>query len=176
MKNFSQLFAGLFILLLSFNVHAQSKTGADYFEGKWNVLVKGLPNGDTKMVIVLEKKDTILTGSVQDTTGKEIAKFDKVEFNETTATVYFVAQGYDVNLVMNKKDDDHITGSMMGMFEAEGDRVKVIKLVIDSTQLESYKAAPKEEIEPSFRLEPGVLTLYAVSEKDKPISISFWRF
>ena len=54
--------------------------------------------------------------------------------------------------------------------------VRLAKLVIDSTQLESYKAAPKEEIEPSFRLEPGVLTLYAVSEKDKPISISFWRF
>lgn len=127
MKKLSQLFAGLFILFLSSNIHAQSKTGADYFEGKWNVLVKGLPNGDTKMFVVLEKKDSTLTGAVQDTTGKEIAKFDKVEFSETTATVYFVAQGYDVNLVMNKKDEDHITGSMMGMFEAEGDRVKLIR-------------------------------------------------
>ena len=127
MRKLTQLLVGLFILLSSPDVQAQSKTGADYFEGKWNVLVKGLPNGDTKMVIVLEKKDSILTGFVQDTTGKEIAKFDKVEFSDTTATVYFVAQGYDVNLVINKKDDDHITGTMMGMFEAEGDRVKVIK-------------------------------------------------
>ena len=44
--------------------------------------------------------------------------------------------------------------------------VRLAKLVIDSTQLESYKAALKEEIETSIKLEPGVLTLYVVSEKD----------
>jgi hypothetical protein len=32
-----------------------------------------------------------------------------------------------VNLAMTKKDDDHITGSLMGMFDAEGERVKVAK-------------------------------------------------
>jgi hypothetical protein len=127
MKKLIQLSGGLFILLLSFNVNAQIKTGADYFEGKWSVLIKGLPNGDTKMIFVLEKKDTTMTGVVQDSTGKEISKLDKVELNKTTATVYFNAQGYDVNVVMNKKDEDHITGNMMGMFDAEGDRVKVTK-------------------------------------------------
>jgi len=127
MKKLSHLFIGLFILLLSSNVQAQSKTGADYFEGKWDVLVKGLPQGDTKMVFVLEKKDTTMTGGVQDSTGTQIAKIDKVELSDITATLYFSAQGYDVNLVMNKKDEDHITGSLMGMFDAEGDRVKAIK-------------------------------------------------
>ena len=33
------LAAGVFFLLLSFSANAQSKTGADYFEGKWKVLV-----------------------------------------------------------------------------------------------------------------------------------------
>ncbi len=42
-------------------------------------------------------------------------------------TVYFNTQGYDVNLEMNKKDDDHIIGNLMGMFDAEGDRVKQVK-------------------------------------------------
>lgn len=46
--------------------------------------------------------------------------------------------------------------------------VRLAKLVIDSPQLISYKAALKEEIEASVRLEPGVLTLYAVSEKGNP--------
>ncbi|MPR33934.1 antibiotic biosynthesis monooxygenase [Cytophagaceae bacterium SJW1-29] len=50
--------------------------------------------------------------------------------------------------------------------------VRLAKLVIDSTQLESYKAALKEEIEASVRLEPGVLTLYAVSEKKNPNHIT----
>lgn len=50
--------------------------------------------------------------------------------------------------------------------------VRLAKLVIDSAQLESYKAALKEEIEASVRLEPGVLTLYAVSEKEHPTHIT----
>jgi len=50
--------------------------------------------------------------------------------------------------------------------------VRFAKLVIDSTQLGKYKAALKEEIETSVRLESGVLTLYAVSEKDNPTYIT----
>ena len=50
--------------------------------------------------------------------------------------------------------------------------VRLAKLVIDSTQLESYKAVLKQEIETSVRLEPGVLTLYAVSEKDNSTHIT----
>lgn len=50
--------------------------------------------------------------------------------------------------------------------------VRLAKLIIDSTRLESYKAALKEEIETSIKLEPGVLTLYAVSEKDNPTHIT----
>ena len=46
--------------------------------------------------------------------------------------------------------------------------VRLAKLVIDDAQLDAYKAALAEEIEASVRLEPGVLTLYAVSEKARP--------
>ena len=125
MKKLTVIFAGLFLLVLSLKTTAQ--TGADYFAGKWSVLVKALPQGDTKMVFVLEKKDSTLTGVVQDTTGTEISKLDKVELSDSSATVYFTAQGYDVNLVMIKKDEDHITGSLMSMFDAEGERIKNAK-------------------------------------------------
>ena len=50
--------------------------------------------------------------------------------------------------------------------------VRLAKLVIDSTQLENYNALLKEEIEASVRLEPGVLTLYAVAEKNDPTRIT----
>ena len=50
--------------------------------------------------------------------------------------------------------------------------VRLAKLQIDPAQLENYKAALKEEIEASIRLEPGVLTLYAVAEKNKPAHIT----
>ena len=46
--------------------------------------------------------------------------------------------------------------------------VRLAKVTIDARQLENYKAVLKEEIEASVRLEPGVITLYAVSEKNNP--------
>jgi quinol monooxygenase YgiN len=46
--------------------------------------------------------------------------------------------------------------------------VRLAKLVIDSAQLDSCKALLKEEIETSVRVEPGALTLYALSKKDHP--------
>src|SRR5215472_10514189 len=116
MKKTNQLSIGLFILLLSFSAQAQSKLGGDYFLGKWNLLVKGLPDGDTKMSVSLEKTDTAYAGALNDSTGKEIAKFSKVEMKDTTVTVYFTAQGYDVYLRLNKKDDDHVRGTMLDMF------------------------------------------------------------
>lgn len=50
--------------------------------------------------------------------------------------------------------------------------VRLARLVIDSTQLASYNAMLKEEIETSIRVEPGVLTLYAMAEKDNPANIT----
>jgi quinol monooxygenase YgiN len=50
--------------------------------------------------------------------------------------------------------------------------VRLAKLVIDSIQLEKYKTSLKEEIEASVQLEPGVLTLYAVAEKNNPTHIT----
>ncbi|HCZ34702.1 MAG TPA: antibiotic biosynthesis monooxygenase [Cytophagales bacterium] len=49
---------------------------------------------------------------------------------------------------------------------------RLARLVIDSTQLESYQAFLKEEIATSLRVEPGVLTLYAVAEKNNPSHIT----
>jgi hypothetical protein len=126
MKRMTQFFAG-FIFLLSVNAHGQGKLGADYFQGTWSILLKGLPQGDAKMFFILEKKSDSLSGVVQDSTGTEISKIDKVDLKDSTATVYFTAQGYDVNLVMNRKDDDHVVGNLMGMFEAEGERIKKSK-------------------------------------------------
>ena len=50
--------------------------------------------------------------------------------------------------------------------------VRLAKLVIDPTHLESYKVFLREEIETSVHIEPGVLTLYAVSERDNPNHIT----
>ena len=124
MKKINFLFRIFFFLVLSTGTFAQSKPGADYFMGKWNVLVKGTPSGDVRIIFLLEKTNDSIAGVVQDTTGNEISKISRVELTDTSANVFFTAQGYDVNLMMNKKDSDHVTGSLIGMFDAEGERVK----------------------------------------------------
>jgi hypothetical protein len=124
MKKASFLFGALFLLLLSTSTFAQSKPGVTYFSGKWNVLIKGTPNGDARMIFDLQTRNDSLTGVVRDSTGKEFSKISGVELTDTSATVHFTAQDYEVYLVMNKKDNDNITGNMMGMFDAEGKRIK----------------------------------------------------
>jgi quinol monooxygenase YgiN len=59
--------------------------------------------------------------------------------------------------------------------EARKPMVRIAELEIDAAQLDAYKAALKEEIEDSIRLEPGVLTLYAVSLKESPTSIRIFE-
>ena len=49
--------------------------------------------------------------------------------------------------------------------------VRVAEIEIDPAQLEAYKTAVSEEIESSVRAEPGVLALYAVSDKDNPARV-----
>jgi hypothetical protein len=124
MKRLTTLMAGLLSLALSFNAQAQSKTGADFFAGKWNVLITGTPYGDLKRVYILEKRDNGLAGTVLDSTGKEISKCSKIEVKDNEVTLYYTAQGTDVSIVLTKKDEDHVTGRAMGMFDAKGERIK----------------------------------------------------
>jgi quinol monooxygenase YgiN len=53
--------------------------------------------------------------------------------------------------------------------------VRIAELQIDPAQLDSYKLALKEEIETSIRVEPGVLTLYAVTLKQHPEQIRLFE-
>ena len=56
-----------------------------------------------------------------------------------------------------------------------GPLVRLAELRIDPGQLEKYKAALREEIAASIRLEPGVLRLYAVSVKGDPEQIRIFE-
>jgi hypothetical protein len=105
---------------------AQAQTGTpNYFIGKWDVLLKGLPQGDTHMKLSLTDSAGTMKGAMLDTTDahKDIP-MTKIEQAADNITLYFTAQGYDVSLILKKKDDDHATGSLMGMFDATADRMK----------------------------------------------------
>jgi quinol monooxygenase YgiN len=55
--------------------------------------------------------------------------------------------------------------------EFRGQYVQVAEIEIDPAQLEAYRAAVREQIEAAVRVEPGVLVLYAVSDKDNPVHV-----
>ena len=58
---------------------------------------------------------------------------------------------------------------------APGVVVRLAELEIDPDQLERYKAFLREEIEASIRVEPGVLTLYAVAVKGQPTHLRIFE-
>lgn len=122
MKKLSVFIAAIVCSLL-FSIEGKAQSQEDYFVGKWNIVTTGLPNGDAKSVVTLERKDGKLIGSMgeEGKPGKKL--FDKVEEKATSVTAYFTSNGYDVYLFLEKKDDNNITGSMMDMFDCTGVRV-----------------------------------------------------
>jgi quinol monooxygenase YgiN len=53
--------------------------------------------------------------------------------------------------------------------------VRIAELEIDPAQVERYMAAVREEMETSVRVEPGVIAIYAVAEKDNPSKLWFFE-
>ena len=53
--------------------------------------------------------------------------------------------------------------------------VRIAELEIDPARLDAYKASVKEEMEASVSVEPGVLAIYAVAEKDHPTKLRFFE-
>ena len=59
--------------------------------------------------------------------------------------------------------------------QSNSNYLRIAKLTIDSTKLESYKEALKEHAGTAVRVEPGVLMLYAVYEKEHPTHVSVFE-
>lgn len=53
--------------------------------------------------------------------------------------------------------------------------VRIAELEIDPAHLEAYAAAVKEEMEISVRVEPGVIAIHAVAERDRPNRLRFFE-
>jgi quinol monooxygenase YgiN len=53
--------------------------------------------------------------------------------------------------------------------------IRIAKLQIDSAQLQNYMAFLKEQAETAVRVEPGVIVLYAVADKDHPSRITVFE-
>ena len=55
--------------------------------------------------------------------------------------------------------------------DTQGPYVQMAEIEIEPSQLDAYAVAVKEQIETAIRVEPGVLVLYAVAERDNPARV-----
>jgi quinol monooxygenase YgiN len=53
--------------------------------------------------------------------------------------------------------------------------IQIAEIVVDPAELDRYKSAVAEQIEAAIRLEPGVLALYSVSNKDDPTQVTVFE-
>ena len=114
----------LTLIVMCTTTWAQQADNAAFFAGKWNVTVTATPMGDVTLLMNLEMKEGKLTGNISDpATGNEVAEIYSIEVRENSITVSFNAEGYDVFLSLDKKDENNLTGNMMDMFDATGERV-----------------------------------------------------
>jgi len=122
MKRSGLLITGLFLFIFAMSVNAQTKTGYDFFAGKWNVIIVGAPQGDVKMVVNFEKINNAVSSSLKDSTGIDLYQVTNTAIDNDQAIITFIGSQGDVPLVLKKKDETNITGDIMGMFEVEGKR------------------------------------------------------
>ena len=59
-------------------------------------------------------------GELKETFDRDI----RVEVKDNEVTLYYQAMGNDVSITLIKKDNDHVTGSVLGQFDANGERIK----------------------------------------------------
>src|SRR5436305_10822388 len=62
--------------------------------------------------------------------------------------------------------------SKNAMAQEKNQMVRLAKIKVDPSQLEKYNSALKEQMTTAVRLEPGVLTYYAVADKSDPSHIT----
>ncbi|WP_339864730.1 hypothetical protein [uncultured Algoriphagus sp.] len=123
MKNRITLVCTLVLLATISFAFTSYNPSPEYFEGKWNVLVKGTPQGDATIPVRFETKDGKTTGYFTEEGATEEKKMSSTTISGDAINTAFNISGYDVTLYLKKVDADHAKGDLMGMFDAEGTRV-----------------------------------------------------
>ncbi len=97
----------------------------DIFVGKWNATVFGTPQGDSQMILDLSRADGKLVGTV---TAKgdasSTATIEKIEEEGSKIIVHFKMSNFNINISLNKEDNDNLVGKLMGMFKVSAERIK----------------------------------------------------
>ncbi|SFB08420.1 hypothetical protein [Algoriphagus aquimarinus] len=124
MKRKITILGSLVLLVTMSFAFALTSPDEKYFEGKWSVLIKGTPNGDATIPMRFETVDGKTTGYFTEEGAAEEKKMSTATIKDDVINTSFNISGYDVTLSLKKVDADNAKGDLMGMFDAEGKRVK----------------------------------------------------
>lgn len=114
----------LFALIFGMATVGFSQTSSNFFEGKWSVLVKGTPNGDAAIPMRFETVDGKVKGYFMEQGSKDETAMASVDLKGDELAIAFNISGYDVSMVLTKKDNDKAIGKLMDMFDVVASRVK----------------------------------------------------
>lgn len=104
-------------------VQEETPNSGTFFVGKWKIIPSGLPGGDNPMIVSLERKDGKLVGTLKGEEAAEVIDFYSVTERPESVSLNFRSGQHDVSMTLNKKDENNVTGSIMGMFNLTGSRM-----------------------------------------------------
>ncbi|WP_367868627.1 hypothetical protein [Pedobacter sp. WC2423] len=113
-----------FVVLLLITSAASAQKNDTYFVGQWNIVIKGLPNGNTDALVKFELKDGQLAGGITSVAEKKEMPFKTVTLKDSTVTVTFDHSSGQVEMNLLKKDNDNIVGNINNQFDLSGVRKK----------------------------------------------------
>jgi hypothetical protein len=99
---------------------AVQSDGEEFYIGKWELMAFGLPDGDTKMMMEVSKKDGKLIGWVG--SPEQRFEFIEVTIKGDKLSVFFVSNGYDAYIDL-EKDGEKVVGTMNDMFDMTATKI-----------------------------------------------------
>lgn len=111
--------------MLSVNSIAQPVQSDDFFVGTWEVMILGTPYGDVKMIAQLSRVDGKLSGTLEPVMEPSPGSIpiDRIDEEGESITIYFYAEGNDIDLRLSKVDDDNLKGYVMGQMSSTAKRI-----------------------------------------------------
>lgn len=103
---------------------AQTEAINDFYAGKWETTFIGTPQGDAVLILDLVRKDGKLSGTITPKAENKPVTLDKIDETPEKLVLYFNMMGYDINVSLEKQDNDNLAGSLMGMFKTKAVRMK----------------------------------------------------
>lgn len=130
MKNIFKYTLILFVFLaLSANAQVTTNKADDqYFNGKWYLIAKGMPQGDARMIMSIEQEKGKLSGTITSPIDpSSLFKLQDITISGSELSAKFAAFNSLLPITLIKKDSENVTGRM-GRFAIEGSKKELFKL------------------------------------------------